>query len=943
MGGKPSNVSTSATKIDAFQLQRSSNGLVIPVGWGRSRLTPNLLWYSAFVATAITTTTKSGGKGGATGSVKQTSTTYVYSASVIMGIEEGTITGIRAVYKDKMVYVDGATTALQQAGLSLASGGVAQAGWAYLSTTYPSEYLNYSEIAYVYASAYGLSDSATLQNHSFEVDHRSQVSGLPDANPKDCVQDFLENTRYGVPQWSSALTGTLTEFSDYCLANNLLLSPLLDTQRSGREILSDWMIATNSENYWSEGVLKFRPYGDTAATGNGATFTPNLTPVYALTDEEFLGEEPVIFSESSPADAKNKVFIEFLDRNHQYAVSVMPANDMASIEELGALPEKVLSLHCICEPSIARTVAQLRLQRLQYVTGKYSFKLPWAYVLLECMDLVTLTTTSCGGLSSLLVRIKRITEDEDGCFDIEAEPVQVGTAAAATYGSGSTYGATVNQAVSPGNVATPYIFVPPSSLSGGMLEMWCAVAGASPSVWGGCEVWASLTDYNYVKIGTIPVPSRYGVTTTALASASDPDNVNTLGVNLTISHGIVVFASQSEVDAELTPCLLDDEVIGFRDANLTTAYNYNMVYLRRARLGTSQAAHLTGAQFVRLDDAIFKFGFDEVSLGQTMYIKFLSYNVYGDGLQNLADVSPYTVVLDTNLLAPKPGSFTAVGSTVTGPSGGKQPVLAVTGTVPLGLLVDSVVLEYNLTGTDPWVDAGEAPPSVTDRNIGGVADATSYYVAVSFKTGGRTGPRLIIGPVTTGTLAVSGGPITDGYVVLDTTTTGAWSTTSPATGHLEVELWGVGGDSGAAYATYTTDPKTGDPTISGYTPSGGGGGGGYSYKKPAVTLGDAYAGVVGAHAANTTCTTTGQTAGPGGDGSAGGGGTVQGTAGSASGGTTNTSGRAGGLTNVWDGGSAGNGAGDQTAGGSPGTPPGGGASGPSQIGAPARVRVTWRT
>ena len=72
--------------------------------------------------------------------------------------------------------------------------------------------------------------------------------------------------------------GDLTQYSNYCVANGIFLSPVLDAQKSASDWIQEILDVTNSAAVWSEGVLKIIPYGDTAAVGNGATFLPNTLP-----------------------------------------------------------------------------------------------------------------------------------------------------------------------------------------------------------------------------------------------------------------------------------------------------------------------------------------------------------------------------------------------------------------------------------------------------------------------------------------------------------------------------------------------------------------------------------------------------------------------------------------------------------------------------------------
>ena len=228
-------------------------------------------WYGNFQSKAQKA---SGGKGGG-----GTTTGYSYSASLVLGICKGPIIGVRNVYKDSTVYTPGSQTALQQVGLSLFTGAIGQADWTYLDTNFASQAIGYSGVAYVAASNYALDSSAAPPNHSFEVQSsiRAVIGGVTndDANPADILTDFLPT----VPFWSSSWTGSLSTWSTYCLAQGILLSPVLDSQRQASDFVTEMMTATNSNCFFSDGTWQVQPYGDTAITNNGVTYTPNLTPI----------------------------------------------------------------------------------------------------------------------------------------------------------------------------------------------------------------------------------------------------------------------------------------------------------------------------------------------------------------------------------------------------------------------------------------------------------------------------------------------------------------------------------------------------------------------------------------------------------------------------------------------------------------------------------------
>lgn len=628
-GGKSKG--TGPTRLNDLAVQSSSLGLAITKGWGMTRIKANLLWYGDFKSVAKTQ--KQGGKG----TVK--STTYTYFASVIMGLAEGPIVSVPTVYKDKEIK----TLASEQLGLAL--GAVGQSPWSYLTSNHPTEALGYSEIAYVYASNYPLSESATLPNHSFEVKFTAGIGASPDANPKDILTDVLTSPTSGLPGWASGLLGNLTDYSNYCLAEGLLLSPALEAQENASDFIQQQLIEpTNSDIFWSEGVLKVKPRGDRTVTGNSVTWTPDLTPIYDLNEDDFLGEEdPVTQEIVDQTDAYNKVQIEYLDRTNQYNTAIETAQDLSNIITYGARKEDPVTIHSICNTQVANKVANIRLNRKLYIRENYKFKLDDRYVLLEQGDYVTLTTTSDKlKLDRLPVRIIEIEEDEEGNYDVTAEGVTFNTASPALFQTHPSSGYISDEGVAPGNVTNPVIMNAPISLTNGVPEVWVA-AGSTSSSWGGCEVWTSFDNTNYSFQGLIDQPGRYGtLQSPGLPLANDPDTTNTLKVDLSSSQGQLLGTGTAERDTGVNLCLIDDEILSFQNATLTGSFTYNLTSLRRGLYNSFKAAHATGAKFLRVDDNILRLDYTKLGIGRTVYFKFLSFNVYGKAIQQLSDVSPVT-------------------------------------------------------------------------------------------------------------------------------------------------------------------------------------------------------------------------------------------------------------------------------------------------------------
>ncbi|WP_193603524.1 phage tail protein [Pseudomonas fluorescens] len=645
MGGSSSTISNSATRINALQIQSSASGK--PIAWiaGRNRISPNLIYYSDFEAVAKTTTKKSGGKGG--GGATQKDTTYTYYAAIILAVGRGPLGAIHRVFRDKEVF-----SSLAQIGLNYANGTHDQTVWGFLQTRHPAEAIAYSDTAYVFSSRYLLNDNAGVQNHTFEVDGRYQVPGLPDANPGDFLPGLLLDPLDGIgftPTW----VADMSNYRNYCLAENLLLSPVLDEQAPANEAITRWLQLTNSEMVWSAGQLKVIPYGDQAVTGNGVTWFPNITPVADLTDDDFLsedGEPPVSLKIKSQADSYNEVSLEILDRDHEYNTDVVRAPDQAAIEQFGSKPMDTIKAYEICNIAIGAHAAQLLVQRKLYVRNEYEFSLGWQHVLLEPMDLVTITEPGLN-LHQRLVRLISVEEDELGKLAIVAEDALLGVGSAPNYPVQSKSGYQGNQNVAPGPVLAPIMFNPPESLlPAGTLQIWGGVAGVGEA-WGGCEIWISADGDSYRLAETIYGRARMGQLTTTLAVGSDPDTVNTLSVQLAAPTELAA-ATTAEADSGATLCWVAGELLSYRDAVLTGIGGYELSYLRRGRLSTSVSSHSAGSPFVRLDDAVWKYSYTSDQVGKTVWVKFRSFNVFGRALEDLADVTAYSVTLSPARVAP---------------------------------------------------------------------------------------------------------------------------------------------------------------------------------------------------------------------------------------------------------------------------------------------------
>ncbi|HFC8542729.1 TPA: phage tail protein [Neisseria weaveri] len=635
MGGKSSTISTSEQRVLSLQVQQSSQGLTLPVVYGRTRVAGNLIWYGDFTAIEHKTETRMGGKGGG-GGVNQVDIKYTYEAAVMMALCEGTIKGVTRVWRDKEKF-----TNIAELRLNLAKGESEQPVWTHLNQAkHQAQALNYSDTAYIYSPNYELTKSAQVYSHNFEVDGKLGYSAhIVDANPRDILVDLLTNHNYGCG-FPLENMGDTDVYSVYCRATGIFLSPSYNEQTEAQQNIADLLQQTNSAAVFSQGRLKIIPYGDAQVAGNGALYTPNLTPVYDLTDDDFIvsgANDPVSVERKTNADAYNQVQIEYLDRSNDYNIAVAEAKDQANIEQYGLRPQDAIQMHAICEAKVAQQVAQLLLQRALYVRNEYEFKLGWKYCLLEPMDLVTLTDSGLG-LDKKPVRITEIEEDEDGTLTVRAEDFPFGAANATAYPTQPSLGYSADYNIAPGNAHAPVMFEAPLHLTNNEPQIWLATAGGDN--WGGAEVWVSTDGDSYVRIGVTNSKARYGSTAAALPAGAVYDNVNTLPV--TIGAGHLESTTQQNARDMLTPCYVDGEFLAYETAALTGVGKYTLSKLVRGAWGSSASRHEAGTPFVRLDSALFRYTFDRKWLGKTIWVKLVSFNVFGSGLQELGEVPAYS-------------------------------------------------------------------------------------------------------------------------------------------------------------------------------------------------------------------------------------------------------------------------------------------------------------
>ena len=650
IGTSKANVQPQYTGI---QIQTSSSTIPVSLVWGKARGAPNLIWYGDFKAIKHT---QQAGKGGG-----QQSTSYTYSASVIMGLCEGPITGIGQAWVDT-----GTEASYASLGFSLFLGTVPQSPWGYMTSAHPSQALDYPGVAYVCQANYNLGSSATLPNHTFEVEgllYNTSINGEGDADPAQVIYDFLTNQQYGVLfpstrissatlfSTSAATTTGDSSYQTYVRAMGWGISPYITNQEAANSILDRWAQLTNSALVWTGYTLKFIPYGDATVSANGVTYLPPTAVTYNLTDGDYLqsaNTDPVIQQRVDAADAYNCVKIEVSDRSNAYNLATLDWHDQTLVDLYGRREQSSITAHEICDTNMGHQVVSLIGARVAYIRNTFTVQLGPQFSLIEPMDVLTLTDAAMG-LNALPVRVTQIQEDDSDNFTVTFEEFP-GTTGQPNTATSQTATPTVNNSLAaPDPVNTPIIFDVPADISQGVPSVFCAVSGGASGVadpnWGGCIVYVSTDNSTFTAIGQINAPARMGALTASLAAygGANPDTTDTAAVSLVESAGTLVSAtSPADAAAGSTLCYCGGEFLSYQTATLTGANAYNLTNLYRGLHGSTGAAHSSGAPFCRIDSALFTYQLPAAYIGHTLYFKFQSLNIWGRASQDLSTCTSYS-------------------------------------------------------------------------------------------------------------------------------------------------------------------------------------------------------------------------------------------------------------------------------------------------------------
>jgi len=652
MGGGGQGSGSQNRRYYQLQVQGAQYNIAVPIVYGQVRMPSNVVW-AGDLATIQNQT--SGGKGGG-----QSQNTDTYTCSAIFALCRGPIAGVLRRWTDGAVHKSHPWSFLASNGWELFEGFQGQTVWSHLASVHPGAALSYSLTAYVCNTDIPMGGSPNLPQFQWEVAGLLQYgSGIVDAEPTAIISDILTDPTHGI---GMNFPVSAAQLRSYCIASGTFISPLIDQQKTVGEWIRLILDTVHADGCWSEGELKLAPYYDQTITGNGITYTPQLAPVYNLTDNDICSsdkEPPIVVTRKNPQDRYNLWRVEYVNRSNDYKIEVVTAFSQGDIDAYTLKPAQTKQFHPITSPALAYNTAYLKLVQGLTVRNSYKFRLPQRFILLDPhIDIVSITRPELG-LAEYPVRIVSIQEDEKtGELEIEAE--DIGTNSNPGFSTQPPTGTILNDGgAQPPFVNTPAIFEPTSDMVGGVPQIWIGVSGQQTgqfdgSDWGGCHVWWSQDGSTYSQLGTIKQAATQGsLLANILAyTGTNPDTTHALQVDLSESPTAAYVALQSTsnalADAYNNLCWVDGEFMSFTTATtLTTPNHYTLSRLNRGLFGSTAGAHNDGAQFCflnvlqNIDQAILQWEYPTRLIGQSIWLKFTSFNQYGDEEQDISSVQAF--------------------------------------------------------------------------------------------------------------------------------------------------------------------------------------------------------------------------------------------------------------------------------------------------------------
>ena len=549
-------------QVNDLSVQTCTVGTGMARGYGKVRLTGNIIWGTKFTEHIKKTTTSSGGKGG--GGAKTTTTTYTYSASFAIALASGPIVGISDVW------ADGNDISLNDLDYRLYTG---------TETQMPDDFMEAIEgagnVPAYRGMAYIVFKNIILTDFGNRIPTFSFVVEFPKNDLKEIVEDISEEAGLIIQQEVDATS----------LAGLKVDGFLRSGTKTFREQMEELRVVHIFEGVERFGKIVFAPrdFSRVIAVSSGE--------IGAY--ENKASGEPIETASKYDMELPRRLTIKYLSKDNDYQTGSQTGYRQLT----GAITEQSVSTSVVLTDSAAKAVAEIRLYELWMARTSHDFKLPMKYGYILPGDILQLSMPNATGTQ--LVVVNKANFGRPGINVISATNVN-----ASNYNLVTRSVDEVPEVIEsiPSEVFAFILDFPkvPMDTASGDDYIYLAI-GAKQFY--GANVYRSYdAGVSYEHQLTFTGAATFGKALTTLEGANHQYWDKGHFVDVELAAGALESHSKEELLNFANAAVLGDEVIQFMNAELIAENTYRLSGLLRGRNGTEHKvnSHTIGERFILL-------------------------------------------------------------------------------------------------------------------------------------------------------------------------------------------------------------------------------------------------------------------------------------------------------------------------------------------------------
>ena len=599
------NTTQTSGKVSDLQMQTSSLGANIVKGWGKSRITGNVIWGTKFVE--HTSTSSQGGKGGGGSSV--TTTSYSYSVSFCVQICEGPIVGISDVW------ADGNDLDLASLDYTLYTGTESQGVDPFMSGIEGE-----GKVPAYRGTAYIVVKNLDLTSYGNRIPSLSFVVQFPSNNLAQVITDI------------SAEAGVDASVLDVTDLTALTIEGFtVNGSKSFRSQIEELQTVKVFDGIEIDGKVVFK--------------RRSFNNVISVKEEEMGAYESSKPSEPRQSTRKydmelpRAIKLTYPSSDNDYQTGVAPAFRQLT----QSVSEASISTNVVMSDAEARVVVETRLYELWMNRTTHELTLSNKFAFVRPSDILELVLPSV----TKLAIVTKTSYGMPGMTKIAATDIDSVTYKTTTRNVdvGITKTSDPATAISPYFLDIPRLPMDTSSDA----HMYIAVTATT---FYGANVFKSIDNgVTWTYFSQVLANATVGICSTLLGSGivHQWDNKNTLTVVL--SNGTLESRSEIDVLNGYNAAMIGNEIIQYKTATMTAANTYILSGLLRGRNGTEHYTntHVSNEPFIALAASTI----NSLTVTTSEWYKNLMFRI---GPKNLPVTDPlyqnYVVTSQANIMLP---------------------------------------------------------------------------------------------------------------------------------------------------------------------------------------------------------------------------------------------------------------------------------------------------